>query len=99
MVLIISKFKVANGMANEVEHAFLNRPHEVERAAGFVRMEVVRPCDEPNEFWLLTHWSDLASYEEWHKSPAHHQSHKSIPKGLKLDPTATQVRVFDHICL
>jgi heme-degrading monooxygenase HmoA len=98
MVLVLSKFKVANGMEPEVKRAFLNRPHQVENAAGFVRLDVVSPCDQPDEIWLLTYWSDLSSYERWHKSPAHHQSHRGIPGGLKLDPAGTQVRVFDHIC-
>jgi heme-degrading monooxygenase HmoA len=98
MVLVLSKFKVANGMAPEVKQAFLGRPHQVESAPGFVRLDVISPCDEPDEIWLLTYWSDLASFQEWHKSPEHHQAHKGIPKGLKLDPSCTQVRVFEHIC-
>jgi heme-degrading monooxygenase HmoA len=98
MVLVLSRFKVANGMAPEVKQAFLSRPHQVESAPGFVRLDVISPCDEPNEIWLLTYWSDLASFQEWHKSPEHHQSHKGIPKGLKLDPSYTQVRVFEYIC-
>ena len=56
MVLVLSKFKVANGMTPEVKEAFLNRPHQVEGAAGFIRLDVVSPCDQPDEIWLLTYW-------------------------------------------
>jgi heme-degrading monooxygenase HmoA len=98
MVLVLSKFKVANGMVAEVKQAFTSRPHQVESAPGFIRLDVFSPCDEPNEIWLLTYWYDLASFQEWHKSPEHHQSHAGIPKGLKLDPSCTQVRVFEHVC-
>ena len=97
MILVLSRFKVANGMTPEVKQAFLSRPHQVESADGFVRLDVVSPCDQPDEIWLLTYWHDLASYEQWHQSPAHHQSHKGIPKGLRLDPAGTRVRVFNHI--
>jgi len=97
MVLVLSQFKVANGMSAEVKGAFMNRPHQVENAPGFLRLDVVSPVDEPDEIWLLTYWHDLASYEQWHRSPAHHQSHKGIPKGLRLDPAGTRVRVFNHI--
>jgi heme oxygenase (mycobilin-producing) len=97
MVLVLSQFKVANGMTDQVKNAFLNRPHQVENAPGFLRLDVVSPMDEPEEIWLLTYWSDFSSYERWHKSPAHHISHKGIPHGLRLDPTGTRVRVFDHI--
>ncbi|MGB8129983.1 MAG: antibiotic biosynthesis monooxygenase family protein [Candidatus Angelobacter sp.] len=95
---MLSKFKVANGMTPEVKQAFLNRPHQVESASGFIRLDVVSPHDQPDEIWLLTYWSDFSSYEQWHKSPAHHESHHGIPRGLKLDPASTQVRVFEHIC-
>jgi heme-degrading monooxygenase HmoA len=98
MVLVLSKFKIANGMTPQVKQAFLERPHQVEAAAGFMRLDVVSPRDQPDEIWLLTYWSDLSSYETWHKSPAHHESHQGIPRGLKLDPASTQVRVFEHIC-
>jgi heme-degrading monooxygenase HmoA len=98
MILVLSKFKVANGMTREVKQAFLNRPHQVEGAAGFIRLDVVSPSDQPDEIWLLTYWSDLSSYELWNKSPAHHESHQGIPRGLKLDAASTQVRVFEHIC-
>lgn len=98
MVLVLSKFRVANGMTPEVKQAFLDRPRQVEGVAGFIRLDVVSPCDQPDEIWLLTYWSDFSSYERWHKSPAHHESHQGIPRGLKLDPASTQVRVFDYIC-
>jgi heme-degrading monooxygenase HmoA len=98
MVLVLSKFKVANGMTSQVKQAFRERPHQVEAAAGFIRLDVVSPRDQPDEIWLLTYWSDFLSYEQWHKSPAHHESHQGIPRGLKLDPTSTQVSVFEHIC-
>lgn len=84
-------------MASEVKEAFVRRPHLVDSADGFIRMEVVSPCDQPDEFWLMTYWSDVPSYKKWHASAAHHESHRGIPKGLKLDPTATEVRIFSHI--
>jgi heme-degrading monooxygenase HmoA len=70
MVLVLSQFKVANGMTAQVKNAFLNRPHQVENAPGFLRLDVVSPVDQPDEIWLLTYWNDLASYEQWHKSPS-----------------------------
>jgi heme-degrading monooxygenase HmoA len=95
--LAVSKFKVANDMAAEVRDAFVNRPHLVDDAPGFVRMEVVRPVDDVNEFWLLTWWDDEASFRTWHHSHLYRDSHKGIPRGLKLDPTATEVRFFERV--
>jgi signal transduction histidine kinase len=46
---------------------------------------------DPSIFYLVTRWTDLASFETWHGSAAHRESHALIPKGLKLDPAWTQV--------
>ena len=56
MFVAMSRFAVANGMAEEVRQAFRDRPHLVDGAPGFLRMEVLTPRDDPDEFWLLT-WS------------------------------------------
>ena len=93
----LSRFRVANGMTPEVQSAFRQRPHLVDRASGFLRMEVMSPHDDPSEFWLLTWWTDEDSYKTWHKSHLYRESHEGIPRGLKLDPTATQVRFFSTI--
>jgi len=44
----LSRFSVAH-MTDEVKQAFQQRPHRVDNAAGFVRMEVLSPCDAPDE--------------------------------------------------
>ena len=94
----VSRFAVANGMEREVKEAFKNRPHMVDSTPGFTRMEVMCPQDDPSEIWLLTFWTDEASFRSWHHSHLYHDSHKFIPKGLKLIPERTQIQLFDHIC-
>lgn len=93
----LSRFRVRNGMSAEVEEAFRARPHLVDDASGFVKMEVLTPTDDETEFWLLTYWTDEGSYREWHKSHLYRDSHAGIPKGLKLDPTGTELRAFRYI--
>ena len=61
------------------------------------RMEVVRPVDDRDEFWLLTWWHDEASFREWHHGHLYRESHHGIPRGLKLDAAATQLRLFEKI--
>jgi heme-degrading monooxygenase HmoA len=97
MFVALSKFEVANGMIGEVKAAFVNRPHLVESAAGFIRLDVISPLDFPDEIWLITYWTDEGSYKTWHRSELHRESHKWIPKGLKLVPRSTQVRFFEHV--
>jgi heme oxygenase (mycobilin-producing) len=97
MFVAISRFKVANDKGEAVKEAFQKRPHLVDDVEGFVSMEVICPTDDSNEFWLLTHWQTEELFLTWHNSPAHHASHKFIPKGLKLDPSATFVKYFNRI--
>ena len=93
----LSRFRVRNGMSAEVADAFRKRPHLVEHAAGFVRMEVLTPQDDDSEFWLLTYWTSEGSYKEWHHSHRYRESHSGIPAGLQLDPSATEVRAFNFV--
>lgn len=95
MFVALSRFTIANDMADEVRTAFRNRPHLVDGAPGFVGMEVMSPLDHPAEIWLVTRWSDEQSYRNWHRGHEYHESHKGIPKGLKLVPGSATVHLFE----
>lgn len=97
MFIALSQFTVANDMTEQVRAAFTNRPHLVEEAAGFLRLEVISPLDNRDEFWLLTYWRDEDSFKTWHHSHLYHDSHKGIPKGLKLVPRSARLRFFEHV--
>lgn len=93
----LSRFVIANGMTSEVKSAFRNRPHLVDGAPGYRRMEVISPVERPEEIWLITFWADEASFKEWHRSHTYHESHRGIPKGLKLLPGETKISHFEHV--
>lgn len=95
---VVSQFTVANGMTEAVKTAFRQRLRQVERAPGFVRLDVLSPLDCPDEIWLLTFWRDEASFRTWHRSHDYHEAHKGIPRGLKLVPGRTLLRHFEHVC-
>ena len=97
MILGMSRFKVSNGLEAEVKHAFLHRPHLVDHVPGFLGMETFTDQKDVTAFYLLTRWTDAESFHAWHRSPAHHQSHRGIPKGLKLDPSFTKITVLDRL--
>lgn len=97
LVTVISRFRVSNGLKEEVRQAFINRPGLVEKAPGFCGLEVLTDVSDSAVFMLLTRWTDQESYQSWHRSNAHHQSHKFIPKGLKLDAAFTSLTVGNAI--
>jgi heme-degrading monooxygenase HmoA len=91
MFVAMSQFQVKNDMEGEVAAAFLARPRLVDDAPGFLGLEVFTDHEAPSLFYLITRWSDLASFEQWHNGLAHRASHEFIPKGLKLDPKQTRL--------
>jgi signal transduction histidine kinase/heme-degrading monooxygenase HmoA len=97
MILAVSRFRVANGMEAAVREAFVRRPHMVDGVPGFLGMETFTGREDPTIFYLVTRWSDSSSFQRWHHSPGHHQSHRFIPKGLKLDSSYTQLLELDRI--
>jgi signal transduction histidine kinase len=97
MILAVSRFRVANGLEGEIREAFLNRPHLVDSASGFLGMETFTDAGDRSLFYLVTGWTDVESFRAWHRSDAHHLSHAGIPRGLKLDPRYTEVVVLDRL--
>ena len=95
MYVVISKFEIANNLVEEVRTAFVQRPHLVDSEQGFIRMEVMSPVGNQREIWLTTHWTDQASYQNWHRSSHYHHSHHAIPKGLKLVSKSTEIKQFE----
>lgn len=96
MIAVISKFVIENGMEKEVKQAFKNRPGLVEKAKGYIRMDVISPLENPSEIHLITYWQNLKEYEFWHKNHLK-QSHQDIPKGLKLVPGSWTLTKYEHI--
>ena len=94
----LSRFAIANEMTGQIRQAFMERPHLVDDAPGFVRLEVLVPLDCPDEIWLFTYWTDEQSFKVWHHSHLYHESHKAIPKGLKLVPKSVSLRYFEQVC-
>lgn len=93
----LSRFEVRPGWEAPVAEAFRNRPRRVEHAPGFLRLEVLRPNDNPAEFWLITYWSDEAAFRDWHASHGRVEAHEGMPKGLKLVPGSARVLALEHV--
>src|SRR5664279_4957792 len=97
MVTVISRFRVRNGLEEEVRKAFVNRPRRVEKADGFCGLEVLTDAADPAVFMLLTRWTDESSFRTWHGSDAHRHSHEMMPAGLKLDAAFTSLTVGNSV--
>jgi heme-degrading monooxygenase HmoA len=97
VIIVVSRFRVANGLEATVRQAFIDRPHRVEHAPGFLGIEALTDDEDPAIFYLVTRWTDRESFERWYGSDEHDRSHALIPKGLKLDASYTVVRYLTPI--
>lgn len=99
MFIAVSRFTIRNReMIEAVKEAFRNRPHRVDKAPGFVRMDVASPIDHPEEIILFTYWVDETSFRSWHRSRQFKESHRMVPKGLKVAPGSAALHYFHHVC-
>lgn len=97
MFVALSKFVLANDTAPAVKEAFRQRPHTVESASGFVRMDVISPETDPQEIWLITYWNTRQHFDEWHRSHLYKECHAGIPKGIKLVASRTSLTFFEYV--
>jgi heme-degrading monooxygenase HmoA len=99
MFVVISKFTVNNkdNMTASVKNAYVERPHQVDKAPGFVRLDVFSPLVNPDEIWLLTYWTDQTSFQEWFRTHHYKEAHSKIPAGLTLVSDRTEMFFFEHI--
>lgn len=97
MIIALSRFRIVNGLEDAVRQAFVDRPHLVEAAAGFLGMETFHDTADPAVFYLITRWTDAESFRTWHRSEAHHLSHLGIPRGIKLDPAFTRLLILGRV--
>ena len=97
MIVVTSRFRVANGMEDTVREAFVHRPGMVDHAPGFLGMEVFTAIDDATVFYLVTRWTDEAAYKAWHDGGGKKSSLPFIPKGLKLDPEYTRLEWIERI--
>ncbi len=97
MILAVSRFRVANATEDAVAAAFLNRPRLVESWPGFLGLETFRDAKDATVFYLVTRWTNAATFRAWHSSPAHRASHAWMPAGLRLDPSNTRLVELERL--
>ena len=98
MFVAISRFTVANDTHDAVADAFRQRPHEVDLAPGFRRMEVRNGGEAGRSFAVVTWWDDAADFHAWHRGHAFKDAHRGMPKGLKLVSGSMHIDHFSLLC-
>lgn len=90
----MSRLRVAPGRAQELVSAFRRRVHLVEKAPGFVSLEVWQNDRDPGELVMVSHWTDRACFKSYMKSEAHRLSHDRIDPELQSE---INLEVLEHM--
>ena len=71
----INVLAVPEAMRETLESRFASRAGEVDKMPGFQRFELLRPVEGTDQYLVLTHWDDKASFEAWVNSEAFGKGH------------------------
>lgn len=74
-VVKINAIEVPPGQGPELERRFAARAHTVESMPGFERFELLRPVRGDTRYFVVTHWRDDESFDNWRKSQGFRDGH------------------------
>ena len=79
----MSRLRVEPERAPELVEAFRRRAGRVERAEGFVDLQVWQSDRDTSELLMVSRWRDRACFTTYMRSEDHRRSHERIDPSLK----------------
>jgi len=92
----VSEVAVPSEGACGLEQAFRDRVRLVERADGFLGIEVLRDRRRRGRYLMITHWTSKEAFRAYMQSADHAVSHARIPGG-PLGPRAAGFSDYDTV--
>ena len=81
MYVVANRVFVAPGWGEQFEERFRQRAGQVDKQAGFVRMQILRPADEKSPYVVLTTWESDEAFNHWVGSEDFKLAHQNpLPK-------------------
>jgi len=81
MFIVANRVPVADGYQSMFEERFRARAGQIEKQAGFVRMQVLQPAKPGLPYVVLTTWQDRGAFEQWVGSEDFRTAHANpMPK-------------------
>jgi len=81
MYVVANRVPVAPEWTEKFEERFRSRVGQIDRQAGFVSMQILRPADDDSPYVVLTTWKDKVAFEAWVGSEDFRQAHRNpLPK-------------------
>ena len=74
--VVANRVFVKREYAQEFEQRFRNRSGQINKQAGFVLMEVLKPRSEETPYVVLTHWENEKAFRNWVGSEDFKRAHQ-----------------------
>ncbi|OGU10692.1 MAG: hypothetical protein A2X61_04970 [Ignavibacteria bacterium GWB2_35_12] len=71
----INYIKCDEDYRNRFEELFGTRAHAIDRMPGFIRMEVLKPFTNNDNYLIVSHWENKESFKAWQGSPEFIEGH------------------------
>jgi heme-degrading monooxygenase HmoA len=94
MVVVANRIFVAAAHAEAFEDLFRTRARLVDRMAGFLGNQVLRPLGQGDPYVILTLWETRRNFETWIRSEEFVQGHAragALPKDAFTAPAKVEV--------
>ena len=82
MYVSLSRLRIPGECAPDLIQAFRRRAHLVEKADGFVDLQVWQSDRDPGEIVMVSRWRDRDAFKAYMKSERHRISHERIDPDL-----------------
>lgn len=63
--VVANRVFVKQQYSDEFEQRFKQRAGQIDKQAGFVRMDILKPQSEKTPYVVLTYWIDEAAFKNW----------------------------------
>jgi len=79
--IVANRISVAANFESMFEERFQNRAGQIDKQAGFVRMQILKPTEKGSPYIVLTTWENKTAFESWVKSEDFKIAHQNpMPK-------------------
>jgi heme-degrading monooxygenase HmoA len=95
MIVVMNHIGVKDEYRKAFEDTFINRAHLVEKMAGFIKNEVLRPI-RGDKYIVLTYWDSIENFNMWAESAEFRSAHRqsTLPREAITDNHVTVHEVF-----
>jgi heme-degrading monooxygenase HmoA len=75
MFVAMNRFLVNPEYSEQFEARIRNRPRQVEKQPGFIRVQLLRPTEPDHPYIVATFWESRADYEAWVNADSFTEKH------------------------